>query len=131
MFEVKQPVDKEMIQFMKDLRNFPELLKELAAQHASAAPEPSAATQETKKEEAKVEEKAPEKKSFDVEFKSSDASKKLVIIKEFKTIFNLGLKEAKEIVEKPPAILKKGVSKEEAAELKTKLEALGCVVDLK
>lgn len=131
MFEVKPPVDKEMIQFMKDLRNFPELLKELAAQHGSSAPESNAPVQEVKKEEVKVEAKAPEKKNFDIELMSSDASKKLVIIKEFKTIFNLGLKEAKEIVEKPPAVLKKGVSKEEAMELKAKLEAMGCVVELK
>ena len=82
-------------------------------------------------EAAKEEEKpAAEKTHFDVELTKFDASGKIKIIKEIRGIFNLGLKEAKELVESAPVWLKKEVKKEDAEELKTKLEGLGAEVKL-
>lgn len=57
--------------------------------------------------------------------------KKINVIKEVRGITGLGLKEAKELVEGAPKAVKEGVSKDEAAELKTKLEAVGAKVEIK
>ena len=57
--------------------------------------------------------------------------KKINVIKEVRTITGLGLKEAKDLVEGAPKDVKESVSKEEAAEIKEKLEAAGATVDLK
>ncbi|GEM89424.1 50S ribosomal protein L7/L12 [Oceanithermus desulfurans NBRC 100063] len=72
---------------------------------------------------------AEEKTEFDVVLKEA-GGQKLKVIKEVRAITGLGLKEAKELVEKGGAI-KEGVSKEEAEELKKKLEEVGAVVELK
>jgi large subunit ribosomal protein L7/L12 len=71
-----------------------------------------------------------EQTSFDVILASGGAAK-LQVVKEVKTLLNLGLKEAKDLVDAAPATLKSGVSKEEAAELKEKLEAAGASVEIK
>ncbi len=71
-----------------------------------------------------------EQTSFDVILASGGAAK-LQVVKEVKTLLNLGLKEAKDLVDAAPAPLKTGVSKEEAAELKEKLEAAGAQVEIK
>ena len=57
--------------------------------------------------------------------------KKINVIKEVRAITGLGLKEAKELVEGAPKTVKEGASKEEAAEMKKKLEAAGAKVELK
>jgi large subunit ribosomal protein L7/L12 len=57
--------------------------------------------------------------------------KKIQVIKEVRAITNLGLKEAKDLVEGAPGTVKEGVSKAEAEEIKKKLEAQGAVVELK
>ena len=72
---------------------------------------------------------AEEKTEFDVVLKEA-GGQKLKVIKEVRAITGLGHKEAKELVEKGGAI-KEGVSKEEAEELKKKLEEVGAVVELK
>jgi large subunit ribosomal protein L7/L12 len=71
-----------------------------------------------------------EKSSFSVVLTSSGASK-IAVIKEVRTITNLGLKEAKDLVDAAPKPIKEGVSKEEAEEMKKKLEAAGATVELK
>ena len=71
-----------------------------------------------------------EKTSFDVILASAGASK-INVIKEVRGITGLGLKEAKELVETAGAKLKEGVSKEEAEEIKAKLEAAGATVEVK
>jgi len=71
-----------------------------------------------------------EQTSFDVILTSGGAAK-LQVVKEVKTLLNLGLKEAKDLVDAAPATLKSGVSKEEAADLKEKLEAAGASVEIK
>ncbi|KAM3147333.1 hypothetical protein pb186bvf_000584 [Paramecium bursaria] len=87
-------------------------------------------SQEAAPTEVKQEEKKQEKTSFDVELTSIDPAKKIVIIKEVRAIFNLGLKDAKDLVEKAPAVLLKAATKEKAEELKEKLQAFGCVINL-
>jgi len=73
---------------------------------------------------------AEEKTTFTVVLASSGANK-IQVIKEIRTITNLGLKEAKDLVEGAPKTVKEGVSKEEAEDVKKKLEAQGAKVELK
>ncbi|MCO5565161.1 hypothetical protein L7F22_018834 [Adiantum nelumboides] len=80
---------------------------------------------------AAQEEKKPEKTNFDVKLEKFEAASKIKIIKEVRTFTSLGLKEAKELVEKLPAVLKAGVAKEEAEQIVEKLKAVGatCVLE--
>ena len=73
---------------------------------------------------------AEEKTEFDV-ILTSFGEKKINVIKEVRGITGLGLKEAKEAVESAPKAIKEGVSKEEAEEVKKKLEEAGAGVELK
>jgi large subunit ribosomal protein L7/L12 len=73
---------------------------------------------------------AEEKTSFTIKLESFDAAQKIKVIKEVRGVTDLGLKEAKELVEGAPAVLKKDVKKEEAEEIKAKLAAVGAVVAL-
>ena len=77
-----------------------------------------------------VEEPKEEKTDF-VIFLAAVGDKKINVIKEVRGITGLGLKEAKEIVESAPKTLKEAVAKEEAEEIKKKLEAAGAKVELK
>lgn len=71
-----------------------------------------------------------EKTSFDVVLTGFGANK-IQVIKEVRAITNLGLKEAKDLVEALPKPLKEKIAKEEADEIKKKLEAVGGTVELK
>ena len=71
-----------------------------------------------------------EKTEFDVILTGAGSSK-IQVIKEVRTITSLGLKEAKELVDNPPKPLKEGITKEEAEEIKGKIEAAGGTVELK
>ena len=71
-----------------------------------------------------------EQTEFTVILKSG-GEKKIQVIKEIRAITSLGLKEAKDLVEGAPGTVKEGVSKQEAEEIKKKLEAQGAVVELK
>ena len=73
---------------------------------------------------------AEEKTEFDV-ILTSFGEKKINVIKEVRSITGLGLKEAKEAVESAPKAIKEGVSKEEAAEVKKKLEEAGAGAEIK
>jgi len=73
---------------------------------------------------------AEEKDEFDVVLEAAGGNK-IAVIKEVRAITGLGLKEAKELVEGAPKPLKEGVKKEEAEELKKKLEEAGASVELK
>ena len=77
---------------------------------------------------AAPEEAAAEKTEFDVKLASFDAASKIKVIKEVRAITELGLKEAKDLVEGAPAVLKKGIKKEEAEAIKEKLAKVGGVV---
>ena len=73
---------------------------------------------------------AEEKDEFDVELVSAGASK-VKVIKAVREITGLGLKEAKALVDEAPKVVKEGVSKAEAEEIKAKLEAEGAEVNMK
>ena len=73
---------------------------------------------------------AEEKDEFDVELVAAGASK-VKVIKVVREITGLGLKEAKELVDNAPKVVKEGASKAEAEEIKAKLEGEGAEVNLK
>jgi len=73
---------------------------------------------------------AEDKTEFDV-ILTGAGDKKINVIKEVRAITGLGLKEAKDLVEGAPQPVKEAVSKDEAAELKTKLEEAGALVEVK
>jgi large subunit ribosomal protein L7/L12 len=73
---------------------------------------------------------AEEKTAFTVVLTAAGANK-IAVIKEVRTMTSLGLKEAKDLVDGAPKPVKEGVTKEEAAEMKKKLEAAGATVELK
>ena len=73
---------------------------------------------------------AEEKDSFDV-ILASIGDKKINVIKEVRAVTGLGLKEAKDLVEAAPKAVKEGVNKEEADEIKKKIEEAGATIELK
>ena len=108
-----------------ELAEFVEAFKEkfgvTAAFAAPAAPAGGAAAPA-----APVEEKT----EFDVVLKEAGA-KKIQVIKVVREVTQLGLKEAKDLVDNPPKAVKEGVSKEEAESVKAKLEEQGATVEIK
>ena len=91
---------------------------------SAAAPAAAAAPAEAAPAEA------VEKDEFDV-ILASYGEKKINVIKEVRAITSLGLKEAKDLVEGAPTPVKEGLKKEEAEEIKKKLEAAGATAELK
>ena len=73
---------------------------------------------------------AAEKTEFDVELKEAGAAK-INVIKAVREVTGLGLKEAKDLVDGAPKVVKTGVSKDEAESIKAKLEEAGATVELK
>ena len=125
MADLKKLADELVNLTVKDVKELADILKEeygiepAAAAVAVAAPAAGGA--------AAAE---AEQTEFDVILKSAGAAK-LAVVKLVKELTGLGLKEAKEIVDKAPAPLKEKVSKEEANTLKTQLEEAGAEVELK
>jgi large subunit ribosomal protein L7/L12 len=74
---------------------------------------------------------APVKTEFDVVLEGYEDAKKIAVIKEVRAATALGLKEAKELVEKFPSKVKEGISKEDAEKLKAALETAGAKVSVK
>ena len=74
------------------------------------------------------EEKKPEKTVFEVKLESFDSASKIKVIKEVRGFTDLGLKEAKELVEKAPVVVKGGLSKEDAEKIVEKMKAAGAKV---
>ncbi|KAK4800410.1 hypothetical protein SAY86_020897 [Trapa natans] len=77
---------------------------------------------------AAKEEKKTEKTVFELKLESYEASAKIKVIKEVRSSTELGLKEAKDLVEKTPSVFKKGVSKEEGEQIIEKMKAIGAKV---
>jgi len=104
------------------------LIKELEEKFgvSAAAPVAVAAVAAPGEAAAVVEEKT----EFDV-ILAEVGSEKIKVIKEVRAVTGLGLKEAKDLVEGAPQPLKEGVTKEEAAEIKAKVEAVGAKVEIK
>ena len=72
-----------------------------------------------------------EKTEFDVELTEVPAASKIKVIKVVREVTGLGLKEAKDVVDGAPKVVKEGASKEEAEDIKKKLEEVGAKVTLK
>ena len=104
-----------------------ELISEIEDKFGVTAAAPVAVGAAPAAGEAAAEE---EKDSFNVVLTSA-GEKKIQVIKVVRTITELGLKEAKDLVEGAPKPIKEGVSKAEAEEMKTKLEEAGATVELK
>ena len=79
---------------------------------------------------APAEAAAEEKEFFDIKLTTFDAKAKIKVIKEVRALTGLGLKEAKEVVEGAPSVLKKEVKKDEAEEIVKKLTELGAAAEL-
>ncbi|XP_022977261.1 uncharacterized protein LOC111477630 [Cucurbita maxima] len=79
---------------------------------------------------ASAEAKEAEKTVFDIKLEKFDAAAKIKIIKEVRTFTSLGLKEAKDLVEKVPVVLKKGVTKDQGNPIIEKLKELGATAVL-
>lgn len=77
---------------------------------------------------AAKEEKKPEKTVFELKLESFEAASKIKVIKEVRSFTDLNLKDAKDLVEKTPAVFKAGVSKEEAEQIIEKMKAVGAKV---
>ncbi|MCW3786201.1 50S ribosomal protein L7/L12 [Plebeiibacterium sediminum] len=125
MADLKKLAEELVNLTVKDVNELAEILKEeygiepAAAAVAVAGPAASADG-----------DAAEEQTEFDVILKSAGSSK-LAIVKLVKEMTGVGLKEAKELVDKAPAPLKEKVSKEEAEALKTQLTEAGAEVELK
>ena len=104
-----------------------ELISEIEDKFGVTASAPVAVAAAPAAGEAAAEE---EKDSFNVVLASA-GDKKIQVIKAVRTITELGLKEAKDLVEGAPKPIKEGVAKAEAEEMKTKLEEAGASVELK
>ena len=103
-----------------------EFVKELEDKYGVTAAAPAAAAPAAGGGEAAAEEKT----EFDVVL-TAVGDKKIQVIKEVRTITGLGLKDAKDLVESAPKAIKEGVKKEEAEEIKKKVEEAGGSVEVK
>ena len=124
---------------MADLKDFAEQLVNLTVKEVNELAtilkdeygiEPAAAAVAMAGPAAGGDDAAEEQTEFDVILKAAGGSK-LAVVKLVKELTGKGLKEAKEMVEGAPKTVKEGVAKEEAEEIKKKLEAAGAKVELK
>lgn len=106
------------------------LVKELEEKWGVSAAAPVAVAAAPGAGGGEAAEAAEEKTEFDVILAEAGA-KKINVIKEVRAITGLGLKDAKDLVEGAPKTVKEAASKDEAAEIKSKLEAAGAKVELK
>ena len=118
--EILESIAQMSVMEVADLIKMMEEKFGVVAAAAAVAAGPAAAAAEAVEEQTE----------FNVTLKSVDAAKKIACIKEVRAITVLGLKEAKELCENG-GVLKEGVSKDEAKSMKEKLEAAGCVIEVK
>ncbi|MDZ7317369.1 MAG: 50S ribosomal protein L7/L12 [candidate division KSB1 bacterium] len=130
--EVQDPEVEKFVKAIEEMTvlQLSKLVKALEKRFGVTAAAPVAVAAAPAAAAAAPAEAAEEKTEFDVILKSAGANK-INVIKEVRALTNLGLKEAKDLVDGAPSEVKKGVSKEEAAEIKAKLEAAGAVVEIK
>jgi len=128
MADSKEIADQLVNLTVKDVNELATILKdEYGIEPAAAAPVAVAAAPGAEGGAAPAEEEQTE---FTVELKSFGA-KKLEVVKAVKGITGAGLKEAKEMVDGVPSVVKEAIPKEEAEEIKQKLEDAGAEVELK
>jgi large subunit ribosomal protein L7/L12 len=128
MADLKALADQLVNLTVKQVKELADILKTehgiepaAAAVAVAAAPGASAGASESA---------AAEKTEFDVILKSAGANK-LAVVKEVKNLLGIGLKEAKDLVDGAPGVVKQGASKDDAASLKSALEAAGAEIELK
>jgi len=126
----KKITKDDVIQFIEGMTviELAELVKELEEKFGVSAAVPVAAVSAAGP--AQAQEAAEEKVEFDV-ILTGFGDQKIQVIKVVRAITGLGLKEAKELVEGVPKPLKEAVSKEEAAEIKGKIEEVGGAAEIK
>jgi large subunit ribosomal protein L7/L12 len=120
---------EDVIEFISSMSvlELSELIKELEEKFGVSAAAPVAAAAAGA---APAEAVAEEQTEFDV-ILAGAGDQKIKVIKEVRAITSLGLKEAKALVEAAPAAVKEGVTKDEAEEIKGKIEAVGGIVEIK
>ncbi len=122
---------EDVIEFISNMTvlELSELIKEFEEKFgvSAAAPVASSAAPGPEKGEQVAEE---EKTEFDVML-TGVGDKKIQVIKVVRSVTNLGLKEAKELVDTVPSKVKEGISKEDAENIKKQLEEAGAVVEIK
>lgn len=130
--EVQDPEVEKFVKAIEEMTvlQLSKLVKALEKRFGVTAAAPVAVAAAPAAAAAAPAEAVEEKTEFDVILKSAGANK-INVIKEVRALTSLGLKEAKDLVDGAPSEVKKGVSKEEAAEIKAKLEAAGAVVEIK
>ena len=114
--------EMSVLELSELLKEFEEKFDVTAAAPVAAAAAPAAATVEDGE--------AEEKDSFDVHLAEA-GDKKIQVIKEVRTLTNLGLKDAKDLVDGAPSTILEGASKEDAEKAKEALEAAGATIELK
>jgi len=121
----------DVIEFISNMTvlELSELVEELEKKFGVSAAVPVAVSAATALEKDEKEEEA-EKTEFDVVL-TGVGDKKIQVIKVVRSVTNLGLKEAKELVDGVPNKVKEGVSKEDAENIKKQLEEAGAIVDIK
>lgn len=120
----------EVIEFISNMTvlELSEFVKELEDKFGVSAAAPVAMMAGAPAAAAQPQEE--EKTEFDV-ILASAGEKKIQVIKEVRAITNLGLKEAKALVDGAPAAVKQGISKEEAENIKKQLEEAGATIEIK
>jgi large subunit ribosomal protein L7/L12 len=120
----------DVIEFIANMSvlELSELIKELEEKFGVSAAAPVAVAAAGPAGDAGA--AAEEQTEFDV-ILAGVGDQKIKVIKEVRAITSLGLKEAKELVEGAPQPVKEGITKEEAEEIKTKIEAVGGAVEIK
>ncbi|MCD6486285.1 MAG: 50S ribosomal protein L7/L12 [Syntrophobacterales bacterium] len=129
MATAKKITKEEVIGFIENMTvlELSELVKELEEKFGVSAAAPVAAVAAAGPAAAAP---AEEKTDFDVML-TGFGDQKIQVIKVARAVTGLGLKEAKDLVEAAPKAVKEGVSKDEAEEIKAKLEAVGASVEIK
>lgn len=123
---------EDVIEFVANMSvlELSELIKELEDKFGVSAAAPVAVAAAGPAGDAGGAAAAEEKTEFDV-ILAGTGDQKIKVIKEVRAITSLGLKEAKELVEGAPQPVKEGVTKEEAEEIKAKIEGVGGSVEIK
>jgi large subunit ribosomal protein L7/L12 len=129
---MSQITREDVIKFIESMTvlELAEFVKELEQKFGVTAAAPVAAVAASSAGGAAAAEAAEEKTTFDVVLKDV-GPQKIQVIKVVRALTDLGLKEAKDVVEGAPKTLKEGVSKEDAEDAKKKLEEVGAVVEIK
>ncbi len=122
---------EDVIQFIENMTvlELSELVKELEEKFGVSAAAPVAVAAMPGMAGGEAAAAAEEKTEFDVKL-TETGSQKIQVIKVIRAITGLGLKEAKELVDSAPSVIKEGVSKEEAEEIQKKVEEVGGKVEI-